>query len=223
MSMTDSLTGLSNRFFLDRHLPSDIALSRRRWADLHRVEASLDADYVFFLIDIDHFKRVNDEHGHLAGDLVLQRISQTIRRVFRESDYLVRWGGEEILVVTRDSDRRAAAQLAERLREEVAMTDIRLDSGLVIRRTCSIGFCAFPLIRRDFAALRWEQTVELADVCMYAAKKTARDAWVGLLDATPIENAFEEIRQAPAHLQAEGRISVVSSIPAAQSLVWPAY
>ena len=80
------------------------------------------AELVVFLIDIDHFKSVNDAHGHDAGDAVLVQMAARLRSVFRGSDHLVRWGGEEFLVVASDTPRERAPELAERMRRAVADT-----------------------------------------------------------------------------------------------------
>ena len=146
-SLTDALTGLRNRRFVAQHIDADVALAVRAYESHLQYGASLrdDADLIFFLFDIDHFKQVNDGHGHAAGDAVIREMCARLVEVFRDSDYLVRWGGEEFLVVARGTARTHAAELAERARAAVADQPFALDDGSLLSRTCSIGFCCFPL------------------------------------------------------------------------------
>ena len=184
-SVTDPLTGLHNRRFLSDHIEQDLAASlRRRQETLAAGGQPLDTDNVFLLLDIDAFKRINDRHGHAAGDAVLVQFGARLRSVLRESDYLVRWGGEEFLAVARDTDRVRAEELAERMRAVVAATPFRLDDGHELAVTCSIGFACLPFEPDRPMARSWQQVVNLADRGLYAAKRAGRDAWVGVHAAT---------------------------------------
>jgi diguanylate cyclase (GGDEF)-like protein len=184
-SLTDPLTGLRNRRFLTQHIDADVAQVWRRHESPLAPGAALadDADLVFFLIDIDHFKQVNDLHGHAAGDAVLVQICQRLRKVFREADYLVRWGGEEFLVVARHTARAHAAGLAGRACAAVAEQPFVLDDGTLVHKTCSIGFSAFPIDPRRARLHDWHLTVNVADAALYAAKQAGRNAWLGLVSA----------------------------------------
>lgn len=184
-SLTDPLTGLRNRRYLAQHLEPEVQLVQRRIVDrIYRGQPMPDDDdLLFFLIDIDHFKDVNDTHGHAAGDAVLMAVADRLRAVFRESDHLVRWGGEEFLVVARGSSRREAAALAERVRHEVAGTSFDLGGGARLTRTCSIGFAAFPLAMSLPRAIDWTAAVALADRALYVAKRSGRDGWFGLVES----------------------------------------
>jgi diguanylate cyclase (GGDEF)-like protein len=180
-SVTDPLTGLHNRRFLGQHIEHDLAASQRRAQEtLAGGGQPLDTDSVFLLLDIDAFKRVNDVHGHAAGDAVLTQLGARLRLVLRESDYLVRWGGEEFLAVARDTDRARAEELAERMRAAVAGTPFRLDDDSLLAVTCSIGFACMPFEPERPTGKTWQQVVKLADLALYAAKHAGRDAWVGL-------------------------------------------
>ena len=182
-SLTDPLTGLRNRRFLDRQMPADVALALRHFEPPAVVDEDSDQDLLFFLIDIDHFKRINDAHGHTAGDAVLMQMRGRLEQVFRATDYLVRWGGEEFLIVARGTPRRRAAELAERARQAVSSEPFELDGGLRVAQTCSVGFSAFPLCTKLPRALDWHIAIDLADAALYEAKESGRDAWVGLLEA----------------------------------------
>jgi diguanylate cyclase (GGDEF)-like protein len=184
-SLTDPLTGLRNRRFVERQLPSDVALALRHCEPTPGVDVApaSDEDLLFFLIDLDHFKRVNDEHGHGAGDAVLVQMRGRLQEVFRAADYLVRWGGEEFLIVARGMPRSRAAELAERARVAVAGAPFLVDDGKAIRLTCSVGFSAFPLSLKWPRALDWRQGLDLADTALYMTKHAGRNAWMGLLHA----------------------------------------
>jgi diguanylate cyclase (GGDEF)-like protein len=207
-SLTDPLTGLHNRRFLAQQMAADAPrLARRhgeapragRAADPAATSGGSDRDLVFFLIDLDHFKSVNDEHGHAAGDAVLLQVCDRLRQVFREADHVVRWGGEEFLVAARDTSRERAPELAERARRVIADTPFHLGEGAstgLRRLTASIGFAAYPLAPAHPAALDWTATVELADAALYVVKRGGRDGWFGLQQADAAH--ADALRQAAA-------------------------
>ncbi|HKB70120.1 MAG TPA: diguanylate cyclase [Thermoanaerobaculia bacterium] len=169
LTITDPLTGLKNRRFLMQRIDDDVALALRQGTDL-----------VFFLVDIDHFKKVNDELGHSAGDRILAQMRERLESVFRSSDYVLRWGGEEFLAVARGSSRSDAAEIAERLRTEVSERPFLLDGGQALAKTVSIGFAALPFVPSAPRAIAWPQVVELADQALYRAKSGGRNTWAGL-------------------------------------------
>jgi diguanylate cyclase (GGDEF)-like protein len=185
-SLTDPLTGLHNRRFLEQHLDSDVAQTVRHHEEHGRRGSPLPdgPDIVFFLIDIDHFKQVNDQHGHAAGDAVLVQMRRRLQQAFRQSDYLVRWGGEEFLITARATSRAKAPELAERVRAGVADEPFVLADGTLLRKTCSVGFAAFPLAPDWPAAMTWTDVVDLADAALYAVKRGGRNGWLGALQAT---------------------------------------
>ena len=177
VSLTDQLTGLRNRRFFLQHVESDVALSLRGYDG---GEPGTDSDLVFYMVDLDHFKEVNDRHGHAAGDSVLVQMKDRLREVFRESDYLVRWGGEEFLVLARATDRSGAHVVAERIRHAVSSRDFVLPDGTPLARTCSIGFACYPFTPSHPRLMSWSQVVELADVGLYISKHSGRDAWTAV-------------------------------------------
>lgn len=184
-SLTDSMTGLRNRRFLTQHIETDIAMAVRGHESHQQYGSTLpeDADLIFFMFDIDHFKLVNDQHGHAAGDAVIKQMRSRLLRVFRETDYLVRWGGEEFLVVARGTSRSHAPELAERARSVVANQPFELEDGTFLTKTCSIGFCCFPLSPQHARALDWSAVVNNADAALYAVKSAGRNGWLGALNA----------------------------------------
>ncbi len=170
MAITDALTGLKNRRFLLQRIDDDVSLALRQGTDL-----------VFFLVDIDFFKKVNDELGHAAGDRVLTQLRERMEQVFRASDYMLRWGGEEFLVVARGSRREDAPEVAERLRAAIAERPFALEGGQSLSKTASIGFAAYPFVPSSPRAIAWSQVVDLADQALYRAKNGGRNTWAGLV------------------------------------------
>ena len=183
VSLTDPLTGLRNRRFLMQHLDLDIALCLRRYVESmeNKLNAAIDGlDIVFFMVDLDHFKEVNDKHGHSAGDQVLIQIRERLQEVFRDADYLIRWGGEEFLVVARATNRESAPMVAERVRIAFSDRAFVLDDGTKLAKTCSIGYACFPFFREHPRLLSWQQVVELADQALYKSKNDGRNTWAGV-------------------------------------------
>ena len=166
-SLTDALTGLRNRRYLEQTIGADLAIAARTEGE----------DLIFLLVDLDHFKSVNDTYGHEAGDAVLVQIAAILRANFRTSDAIVRWGGEEFLVVVRFVDRARGGELAEKLRAAVEAHRFALPDGRTIARTCSIGVAAWPFSRGAPEALTWHQVVGRADTALYAVKESGRNGW----------------------------------------------
>jgi diguanylate cyclase (GGDEF)-like protein len=184
-SLTDPLTGLYNRRFLEPYLEHELPgvlrahETGRPAADLH-----------FFLVDVDHFKAINDRSSHAVGDQVLIAVADALRREIRESDLAVRWGGDEFLVVSRSLDRRYGEQCAERLRRSVGAIAIPAGGGEQVRCTLSIGYAAFPFLAATPRALTWPQTLELADRALLRAKRDRRDCHLGLVAAADTDPAL---------------------------------
>lgn len=182
--MRDPLTGLYNRNYLNAQLPGEIQRVQHFYDDIAPATTyPPNHDLLCFLIDIDFFKRINDEHGHLAGDRFLIQFTDILKEVFRQTDLLIRWGGEEFLVVCRNADRTDAVELADRLLFAVKSHTFKLPGNVPMKATCSIGFCALPLCRRQPYELDWLKTFAVMDYCLYAAKLSQRDCWVGAEEA----------------------------------------
>lgn len=174
-SLTDPLTRLHNRRYLQEQLPRDLAFYARSL----RPVAGADEAMLLAMVDIDHFKALNDGHGHLAGDEVLRAFADRLAEQVRRGDYVTRWGGEEFLLVMRPMPRSQAPEIIERLRGSVAASPFTLESGTALRVTCSIGFVCFPPWPGADAPVDHEALVELADRALYAAKRAGRNRWAG--------------------------------------------
>jgi diguanylate cyclase (GGDEF)-like protein len=182
ISLSDPLTGLSNRRYLQKLMPMDVAKIQRGYdgsSDARKTDKS-PLDLTFLILDVDHFKSVNDIYGHAAGDQLLIEFSELLTQACRESDCVVRWGGEEFLIVSRFTDRNEAPLVAERIRHIIEQHEFTLPSGIKIHKTCSIGFACFPFLHERPQALSWEQVIDIADQALYAAKKSGRNRYVGI-------------------------------------------
>jgi len=161
LSITDTLTGLRNRRYLDHNIRYLFQLAAR-----HRVQTC------FAIVDIDNFKLVNDTHGHLAGDRVLKSFARLLSKNFRRSDVVVRYGGEEFLLVLFDVTAERFRLLLEELRQKVADHTFT-HKGISIRITVSIGYtCSAqaPLTEKALSAV-----IEHADAAAYQAKNSGRN------------------------------------------------
>ncbi len=178
-SLSDPLTGVRNRRFFRTTITADASQAVRAYRGL--ANYSLDhRDLIFFLVDIDHFKAVNDEYGHDAGDRVLVQIAERLKSVVRESDFLIRWGGEEFLVVFRSAERKDGGLLAARILKAINSADFDLGNGRRLRRSCSVGWAAFPWLPPTCSELSVEEVLRLADRGLYLAKNAGRNQAVGL-------------------------------------------
>ena len=153
----DSLTGINNRAAMDRSLDREVELSHRH-----------DAPLSLLIIDIDHFKRVNDTHGHSTGDSVLKSMANCFKETMRTSDMLFRYGGEEFALLLSGTDVEGARQVGERIRNAVQNYPFILE-GKELNMSVSIGVAS--LGRRDSASRLFDK----ADAALYQAKKAGRN------------------------------------------------
>jgi diguanylate cyclase (GGDEF)-like protein len=180
-SLTDPLTGVRNRRFFVNSIKTDVQQILRSFVSKPSTEIR-NRDLVFYLIDIDHFKKVNDQFGHKIGDQVLIEIARRISSAARLSDAVIRWGGEEFLLLSRYTDRKEAHILANRLLGSVASTPFRVEGMQQdLRITCSVGWAVFPWTETDPKLVPHEQVLTLSDFALYQAKGAGRNRAVGLL------------------------------------------
>ena len=141
-------------------------------------------DLVFYLIDADHFKEINDWYGHDVGDQLLTEMTRRISGAIRNSDVLIRWGGEEFLVVSRYTNRSEADTLAKRVLDAVGSRPFEMGSCKdAIYRTCSVGWAVFPWFVAEPQAISYEEVLALADRALYKAKSSGRNQAIGKLPA----------------------------------------
>lgn len=163
LSITDPLTMCLNRGYMNEHLPEEITRSKRYNRPL-----------VLIMCDIDHFKRVNDSHGHQTGDLVLIEFAKQIRETLREDiDWIVRYGGEEFLLVLPETEFRGGCSMAERLRKNISLAELRAREHR-IRITASFGVIGFDPSGAD-DKITMDDMIARADEYLYQAKAEGRN------------------------------------------------
>ena len=162
-SITDALTGTYNRRYLDRRLDEEVARASRYGFPL-----------AVLLLDIDHFKKINDVHGHPFGDGILAALSQIVMNSVRKTDVVARYGGDEILVIATHTPLRDAAELGERLRQRVEAAEMGqandASGGLPVRVTISAGVAGF-----SDELSSGESLIHAADQALYQAKQAGRN------------------------------------------------
>jgi len=169
-SFTDPLTGLRNRRYFAEIIEAEASLACRPGsAALH-----------MFLVDLDHFKAVNDTYGHGAGDDVLRQTAARLKAATRASDLIFRWGGEEFLIVARGAPDLPRSEIANRIESMMGKEPFDLGEGRKLARTCSVGFATFPFYADNPATVPLDAVIELADLALYRAKQTGRNRAVGV-------------------------------------------
>jgi diguanylate cyclase (GGDEF)-like protein len=190
-SLSDPLTGLRNRRFVFEEVSRDLEVVRRRLDDEQQGFSRNDSiDLIFMMIDLDNFKPINDTYGHAAGDEMLLQVRDVLLKTCRRSDFVIRWGGDEFLVIAKQSRQAESEALAERICKTVAESNFSLGDGQIVRTTCSIGFAAYPLFKAQLDESGLDQIIGLADNLMYEAKKK-RNAWAGMFGPSEASTSFE--------------------------------
>ncbi|HEY2347309.1 MAG TPA: diguanylate cyclase [Xanthomonadaceae bacterium] len=179
-SLTDALTGLRNRRYLEVHLGQ--SGSARAGNGTARVGGRGGADeFIFCLMDLDHFKHINDRYGHEAGDAVLIEIARRIGASLESADVALRWGGEEFLIIGSGQGETGAAVLAGRLLAAVGSEPIRLPAGQAVTITCSLGFSPLSWPSRGpEPGLSHDHVLNLADIGLYLSKSGGRNRACGV-------------------------------------------
>ncbi len=157
-AVRDQMTGLYNRRFLEEYVETLIANVMRNGTQLG-----------LLMCDLDYFKEVNDKYGHDVGDAVLKESASVIAKNARTADLVIRFGGEEFLVIINDAKDGDAQEVAERIRKKTEHTKVKTNSG-IIQKTISIGYSEFPKDTQNF----WE-AIKYADIALYKAKETGRN------------------------------------------------
>lgn len=180
-SFKDQLSGLNNRRFLMEVILPDVIKyievfnKKRKTLKKKDRRTKLNISYAIVLLDIDHFKIINDTYGHISGDMVIAQLSQLFIANTRKMDYIVRMGGEEFLIVLKEFDSSTIAAKVNEIREVVEHNLFRVSNGKVIQCTCSIGCVTYPLNFDYPKAIDFMQAISLADKALYHAKDNGRN------------------------------------------------
>lgn len=159
MLYVDELTGLFNYRYLDVSLDRELKRADRFGATVSMI-----------FIDLDHFKKVNDSHGHLMGSKVLHEVGQLLKKSVREVDIVIRYGGDEYTIILVETGEKGAATVAERIRRSIESHIFLTDDGLDVRLTASLGYACYPIDTQSKLEL-----LELADQAMYRGKEEGKN------------------------------------------------
>lgn len=183
-SQHDVLTGLLNRRCL-------LELMEKRQLNPERRLPPAGQTDAFILLDVDFFKHVNDHYGHAAGDAVLVDIARRLTALTRSEDLVLRWGGEEFLILLRRVDITAATLFTQRVLDDIGSNPVLVD-GLPVHVTVSAGFLTFPFAELNEEVLGWNKALQLADMALYLSKVHGRNRGYGLVK---LNQPYQEIAQ----------------------------
>lgn len=187
-SLHDPLTGLCNRR----------SFTEKMGARAVKAMPAGEHD-CFTLIDIDHFKRVNDTHGHAAGDAVLLEVAKRLSSVIRGQDAAIRWGGEEFLIYSHSVDAVRRAAIVQRILTVIEQTPIVLPNGTALSLTVSAGSVGLPFLGFSEVVFNWQQAIGLADRALYHSKRNGRNRGnivEGLAAALPSTSSEADVKAA---------------------------
>jgi diguanylate cyclase (GGDEF)-like protein len=197
MSLRDPLTGLRNRRFIGEVLGQEITafIKKKQFlmkANQNRRKSADTQVFGILMIDIDHFKSINDQFGHDSGDKWLVEFSRVLRQCIRDDDEAIRYGGEEFLVILKNTDPTMLETLVQKIKGALDRIDILLEKGA--QYTCSIGFATFPFCATKPDLFSFENTIMMADLGLYYAKNNGRNMWARI-------SAAEEVLPTPEQLE----------------------
>jgi diguanylate cyclase (GGDEF)-like protein len=184
-SLKDPLTGLRNRRFISEVLAGDLQayISYKTYLlepRVNRRKVPEDTVFGIFMLDIDHFKTVNDKLGHDAGDQFLVQFAAILKSSVRDDDVIVRFGGEEFLIILKNTDPGYLDRFARKIKDKIEAAAFAI-SGRALKKTCSIGYIQYPLHLARPKLYDFESTLILVDQGLYHAKKTGRNMAVRIL------------------------------------------
>ncbi|MFD3398658.1 diguanylate cyclase [Alteromonas macleodii] len=173
MSLRDRLTSLYNRRYFEQNIERELKIAKR--VNREHLNHSLG----IYLFDIDHFKKINDNYGHEIGDRVLIEFSRRVNMSTRDTDILVRWGGEEFVLVSRFQGIHDFHLLADRILESINREEFDLGDNLTLNVSCTVGAMHYPFYTRATQDdTDWHQLIQLADAALYMGKSKQRNCWV---------------------------------------------
>jgi diguanylate cyclase (GGDEF)-like protein len=183
LSHHDPLTKLYNRRYVYEYITNIsedfIKTKTELFFNAQKRDLHLDNTVIgMFLLDIDHFKKVNDSYGHAAGDEVLIKITEVLKNIVRSDDFVVRWGGEEFLIILNKTKIEYLEKFSKKVLSKIKETSIELPNKNIINKTCSIGCAYLPFTSHYSDLLTFDQTVNICDFALYQAKENGRNCSV---------------------------------------------
>ena len=215
-SVTDALTGLRNRRFVDEHIEAEVSMLQRIQFEeaSSGQEPNSEAPRLLFLmmIDLDGFKTINDSYGHQAGDLALLEVKERLLAACRKSDVVVRWGGDEFLIIGHARSMQGAEQFTEKIRTSLSHRPYELGHGDTGQLSGSIGIAPIPFVEGKLNFATWEQICSVADMAAYLAKDTGKNGWVSI-SGTPLlaQEDLIDLKDHLAELVNQRKLKVKSS------------
>lgn len=195
LSLIDPLTGLKNRRYLfDVVTPEIEAINKSFWCEKSGKNKRLESvrnGYGVFVIDIDYFKRVNDQYGHDSGDIVLEEFGKKLMDQVREDDIVARIGGEEFIIILKNTDAKYLAELAEKLRKNIEKSVFHIKDNRQINTTCSVGFVFYPFFHYYPGNMTFEHILSLADKALYHAKNNGRNMSVKAVSSEEVNKDYD--------------------------------
>ncbi|MBN2534520.1 MAG: diguanylate cyclase [Spirochaetales bacterium] len=180
-SFTDSLSGLKNRRFLMEVILPEIENFKRNllYQKMHDDKRSQGRfnNYVILLLDIDHFKKVNDLYGHINGDIVIRKLSAILKQYVRKNDHIIRFGGEEFMIIFKNfhNDNDNAITKIDEIRAKIQNHQFKLGNDEFIQKTCSIGAMNYPANMEYPDNIHFMETISMVDSALYYAKDSGRN------------------------------------------------
>ncbi len=218
-SVTDQLTGLRNRRYVNQYIEEEVSTVQRRHVESAQPMpdgTQRDSSKLLFvvMIDLDGFKPINDTFGHHTGDVALVEIKNRLVACCRTSDVVVRWGGDEFLIVGHTASFDGAKVVAEKVRRTLAEEPYDLGPGRSGRLSASMGLATIPFVDGQPGFGSWEQIVAIADHGAYLAKSNGRNAWVSIRGTSTMSFAdFDGVKENMETLVEQGKLVVDSSVP----------
>lgn len=197
--MKDPLTGLMNRRYMfdveERKIRRFIESRERKMhlLDNRNVIEKNDVVYGVIMMDIDHFKRVNDIYGHDAGDIVLKGIAEIMQDSVRADDILIRWGGEEFLIVLKNIPLQKIIEVAKKIRKAIETHPFEIKNSSTVWVTASMGVVSIPFFASDPKLLTFARIITLADLALYNSKENGRDMATFVVPGKKVPQTEEEI------------------------------
>lgn len=197
--MRDPLTNLMNRRFLFEVEERKIIRLLESWQRGNQLidkrhSSNTDRLYALLMIDIDHFKRVNDIYGHSSGDIVLKGIAPLLVNSVRVDDIVIRWGGEEFLVLLENIPQESALRVAKNIRKTIEKTPFIAENGTEIWVTVSMGISFLPFYKSSPMLINFEHALDIADLALYKSKET-RDTATYVIPGEKIPENDEEVQK----------------------------
>jgi len=210
-SITDSLTGLKNRRYLQEITLKQTAEIDREFevAKLHGKQRRL----FFGMIDLNKLKMLNDTYGHEVGDKAIVHIANILKQECRLTDTIVRWGGDEFMVLGHVHDEITLERIAERIRSTVESTPMIIDDNNTVQLSCAIGLTFYPFCAHLPKLLNWEQITAIADRAMYLAKEYKLNDWVAIFSRKRLSSheLYDHIIKDPLQASKDGLVAIRTS------------